>query len=209
MPEYVPVPMVAQASIRGMIGSERCQNTLYWKHHSAEWNAQSLLFLGGGLMLWWTDVARLWLPAQYQFTEIFLVALYSATGPANTVTPETSWVGLRGTGGPMPNNVTLAMAFRSGNRGRGNQGRNFWPGFARGDVVENEIALGAAEGIKDAYSQLMGSIVYPNNVAQWVVVSRYFNKQPRVQGTTAVIQEVVYSDRVIDSMRRRLPGRGA
>lgn len=80
----------------------------------------------------------------------------------------------------------------------------------KNDVVENEVALGAAEGIKDVYEMLtpLGG-AFPPEFAQWVVVSRYLNNVPRTVGTSTLVLEASYRDRIVDSQRRRLPGRGA
>lgn len=209
MPQFIAIPNTVQVAIRGTIDGEQCQNTLYFRSQVDPWTTPSMNTLASYLEDWWTVSARDWLPAQYQFIEIFVSDQSSINGFVVTRSAATPWSGLRATGGPMPNSTTFTISFRTSLRGRGNQGRNYWPGFVKNDVIGNEIALGAAEGIKDAYAELIDSgPAVPMPTVKWVVASRYLNKLPRPVGVTTQITEVTYRDRIVDSQRRRLPGRG-
>jgi hypothetical protein len=157
---------------------------------------------------WWVFNALSRLPPAYQFSEIYGYMLDAPDSAAFTSSVGAGALGTRG-GAAMPNSTTLAFKFSTNRRGRSYSGRNFWPLFVEGDVFNNTVSDFIADSIVSMYSQLI--VLDPNSFPAgwtWVVNSRYNGNEARLVGFSEPITSVGTSDRIIDSQRRRLPGRG-
>lgn len=106
----------------------------------------------------------------------------------------------------MPNSVTVAIKWGTGLTGRSFRGRTYHLGLTEGQCVNSIIDPAFAPPILSGYNALPALMV--TNGYELVVASRYSNNQPRVQGVTTPILNAAYADTVLDSQRRRLPGRG-
>jgi hypothetical protein len=103
----------------------------------------------------------------------------------------------------MPANVTWAVKAVTGLAGRSFRGRSYFVGLAEGDVTENTVNLTRADSIITGYDELMGNLSFGSR--QMVVVSRVSLGVPRVTGVATDITEWLYTDRQVDTQRRRLP----
>lgn len=107
-----------------------------------------------------------------------------------------------------PNNVCAVPSFRTGVAGRSFRGRNYISGIPNSDISINVLSGDLVLAIIDAYGQLLpGGSVLPTNW-EWVVVSYFTGGALRPVGLTSAITSVIFTDTVVDSQRRRLPGRG-
>jgi hypothetical protein len=201
---FIPVDKVAQAELRMLLDDQKVENTLYF-HFGTAITAEVLEDLGGALISWWeTNIAPLTFNGLV-FREVYLTDLTSETGPAATVVPLDTLTG--GVGGEqMPNNVSLTISFRTAQRGRSFRGRNYVAGLAQDQVNGNRITSTVADDFVTAYNLLPA--LATSQSATWVVVSRAHNKAPRTTGVATQITTVLVTDFVVDSQRRRLPGRG-
>lgn len=114
----------------------------------------------------------------------------------------------------MSGNVAPCVSFRTGLSGRAFRGRNYIAGIPTSLVVLNTIDDGWAEDIIAAYSLLLPTgTVLPAGFS-WVVVSRFSGTEPdgsptpRLAGIATQVTTVLFTDKTVDSQRRRLPGRG-
>lgn len=111
-------------------------------------------------------------------------------------------------GTTLPNNCSLAIKRASGFTGRGARGRIYWPPMTSGvlEVGGDTIAAATTEAIVAALDALDAAV----NTAGFVpvIVHRVAAGVPLVPAAVFTLLEWVVVDRVIDSMRRRLPGRG-
>lgn len=110
-------------------------------------------------------------------------------------------------GDAMPNNVALSVSFRTGFAGRSNRGRNYVGAIPRANVVENQVDTTFAGIVKAAYDSIIGA----NTVApgwSWAVASFKTAGAWRTAAQVVPIQTVVIVDRTVDTMQKRLPGRG-
>lgn len=107
-----------------------------------------------------------------------------------------------------PNNVTLAISFRSGMTGRSFRGRNYLPGIPGSAISDNRVSSILANLFAGAYEILMGEDAIATGFT-WGVISRRTGGALRAAGIVTPITQVVIVDTVVDSQRRRLPGRGA
>ena len=105
----------------------------------------------------------------------------------------------------MPNATTIAVKKNTGRAGRSYRGRVYHVGLTEIQVQDNRITPTATAAINTAYSTLITRYTAIN--CEWVVASTQNNNVPRVVGVATPIVGVSV-DPVIDSQRRRLPGRG-
>ena len=107
-----------------------------------------------------------------------------------------------------PNNVAPCISFGSGLGGRSTHGRNYIVGTPNAAIDVNTLSPTFIGAFTDAYSQLLpGGTVDPAPFI-WSIVS--YSENGVVRGTpfSWPVRSVGFTDNVVDSQRRRLPGRG-
>lgn len=112
-----------------------------------------------------------------------------------------------GGGSPSPMNVTLAVKWITGFRGRSYRGRSYHIGLREEDYVGSTMLSARLASIIEAYRQLLVMFATDMPTYSPVVVSRRNNKVPRITGVASIIVGVT-AEATTDSQRRRLPGRG-
>jgi hypothetical protein len=112
-----------------------------------------------------------------------------------------------GTGGsdPLPMNVTVAVKWLTGFRGRSFRGRSYHVGMSRSDTLFSLMNAASIAPFEAAYNALIALITVPGQ--DLVVVSYVHNKLPRVEPLCTPIVGA-FVEITLDSQRRRLPGRG-
>jgi len=193
------------------LDSQKIENTLYWKKASA-WSIGDLVGLGNSLLLWWTTYYDVFVSSSVTLSEIYLTDLTSSTSIVQSVPAPTPHPAGSRSAAALPNNVALTISFRSGQRGRSFRGRNYISGFSEDAVVLNTVDSAVIADIETAYNALFD--VASDNSCFWVIASRFSGVDgdgvpiPRVAGLTTDITSVLVVDPIVDSQRRRLPGRG-
>lgn len=208
---FVPVANVALAELRMTLESQDVENTLWFRFGSTP-TAAMLTDLNNELLAWWIDAYAPLVSTAVSLREIVCTDQTSATGPQVSLPAPP---GSDGTDSapPLPNNVTLAVSFRTALRGRSFRGRNYIVGITEDSNTGSEVTGAYASAVSAAYEQLLsGGGVLGDEI--WVVASRFSGVDvnghpiPRVAGISTPITSVVVVDLTIDSQRRRLPGRG-
>lgn len=203
---FVPVPNTAQFNLRGTYLGEQVENTLYVRS-SAAWTPASLQQVTTNMSAWWATTVLPLLSTSYVYRECYGVDLTSNTGPTATETPVGTEFGSQN-GDPLAGSIALCVSFRTASRGRSFRGRNYVCGVVEPNITGNTIASAWAESVVLAYQILL----VPDEVLapgfEWVVASRFANKQPRSSGIATPVTSVLVVDYFVDSQRRRLPGRG-
>jgi hypothetical protein len=204
---FVPFLQSIDVQIRGVMDNQRVANTLGFRYFELI-GPGPLSDLAASLNQWWTLHARPLLPSSYQFAEVYAYMLDGPNSAAVTDGANAGWIGNRGSI-PMPNNVSLAIKFNTNRRGRSYTGRNYWAGFTESDVALNTITDPIADYIVALYERLLWLAPpdFPSGWT-WCVNSRYNGGEARLQGASEPITAVSTTDRIVDSQRRRLPGRG-
>lgn len=161
--------------------------------------------LATAMHTWWTNQIKPYLCDNYGLFEVDVIDMSTQNGPVTTLTLTSPEVG-GDTGDSVPLNAALCISLRTASRGRNFRGRNYVGGIPLSSVpTPGTFATGIVGNILTAFSWFMT----PANVAgaTWEVVSWYFQKAIRA---TAVVTPItaVTADTLIDSMRRRLIGRG-
>jgi hypothetical protein len=205
---FIPAPNVAQVEVRGTIGESNVENVLYFLNTTPPVTLAEIESLANDIDQFWYNRMQALLPSGYSYRETYAMDLSNETGPTYTATNGV-WQGTRlTTGGMMPNNATIAVSFRTAQRGRSHRGRNYVTGLSRNDVTGNIVSQALQTLLVEEYNSLRAG--EPNSPTGWiwVVLSRRANNAWRAQGLTTTIQRVVIVDGIIDTQRRRLPGRG-
>jgi hypothetical protein len=203
---YVPAQNVAQANLRYTWDNQLCENTLYFELTTATIDKTLLEILALDLATWWSNNIAARQTVGIALREVYCVDLTTQTGPTGAHVPNPPTPG--GSVSPsLPNNVALCVSFRTGGRGRSSRGRNYVPGLTEADVTNNEVDTLAASAIASAYELLMVSSTF-TSPWNWVVISRYENKAPRLSALVQPVTDVVITDNIVDSQRKRLPKRG-
>lgn len=203
---FVPVPDCVQCQIEGRVDAQTVINDLYFRSTIGPRSAVDVTALATALAGWMDATYAPLLNSVYTGVRVRARGL---TNPDGFVS-EVSLAGTVGgvVGGAAPNNVSMAVSFRTGLGGRSQRGRNYVPIMSKVDLDGNNISGTFAADVVDAYSDLL----FPGPVLPggwiWVVVSRITGGEPRAEGIFHEVMSVLVVDLIVDSMRRRLPGRG-
>ena len=201
---FQPVAATALVEIVQELDSQIIENTLYFRRAN-NYTVSQLEDLCASIEEWWTTLVLPNLAEALTLNRVIATALHASTGP-QFVRPASDPFAGGINSDPLPNNNALCVSFRTGLLGRSFRGRNYVAGIAESDTLKSRVNAGRAEAIRAAYAD-MDSLVPGENV--WVVVSRTVDGV--VQSPTALtnaVTAVVLVDTVVDSQRRRSPGRG-
>jgi hypothetical protein len=194
-----------------LLQGQKVENTLWWRFATPP-DASDLELLGVNLFTWWSNSYAAIAPQALVLNEILITDMSEEEGIQFTRNGD----GVNGevSGDILPNNSSVCVSFRTGFSGRSRRGRNYVPGIPIGarDGV-NTITQAYATAVTEAYTALIDSEVVSNAI--WVIASRFSGVDPdtkrpipRTEGVTTGVSAVVVTDLILDSQRRRLPGRG-
>lgn len=201
---FVPVANTLMIEFRMTVADQQVENTLYARAPAPP-SYNGAVALAGILETWWETYMAPTLSQGISLHEIYITDLTSAN--SFTVTHTVSPV-IPGTvaNAVLPNNVALAVSFRTAQRGRSYRGRNYICGLAENQVTDSTVNGAVSTALIGAYNQF--KIALDAEIYEWVVVSRYSAGQPRTNGIATPVTAVAVVDLTVDSQRRRLPGRG-
>jgi len=204
---FIPVPNTAQVEVVARIGAETVQNVL---HYSGGDNTDpiALTNLAGAInLLWETHVAPL-ISNRVVGSVVSAIDLSTQFGAGVEVL--STWSGGidNAVDEALPNNVALAFKKSTGLRGRSFRGRIYHYGLTESQVALNTVDTTVRANLEVAYNQL---ITVTAGSVDWTmqVVSRYSEGAPRATGIATPVIDIASVDGVVDTQRRRLPGRGA
>jgi hypothetical protein len=202
---FIPVTNVAAVHIRGILDGQMTENVLYYKFPTQP-DAGDLQALVDAIALQITADWFPLLPAEWTAREVYAEDLTEKPGAQAVNTTVAGDTGLYTTP-VLPNNVTFALQRSSGMTGRSARGRIYWQGLAEETTVGNTVTTAFANAVVEAIEGTDAAAA----ALTWipVIVSLYENLLPRSAGVTFDILNWKWVDRTIDSMRRRLPGRGS
>lgn len=209
---FVPVPNTVMVEIRYLLDLQHIENTLYFESATAP-DPTSIAALLDAVFDWWDANLQPLIPVAVELSELVGTDLTSATGPQVSISPAGPPLGAVNDPS-LPNNVSLAISFRTALRGRSFRGRNYHPALWETGVIKNTVQDTIVAAIQAAYSALITDAGVAAAGFTWVVVSRFSGVDgdgkpiPRVTGVTTPVISALVVDPTIDSMRRRLPGRG-
>jgi hypothetical protein len=208
---FVPSANVALAEYRMELDAQDIEGTLYFLN-STGWDVAKLTDLNNFIAGWWSGSYATQCSADLFLREVATTDLTTATSSSVTLPAAAD---TRGDSAQpaLPNNVALSVSFRTTQRGRSFRGRNYYAGLTEGQVLANTVLAGAVIAIREIFEELLTVADFVSDT-QWVVLSRFSGVDgngdpiPRAAGLATPINSVVVVDGIVDSMRRRLPGRG-
>lgn len=203
---FIPVEDVASVSLRYTQSGQQTENVMYFLNEGAI-NPTNLAELAASLAVWWQDELRPLQTLQLTFREAYATDLTTEFSPTATATLVTDTTGTL-TGTPLPNNVTIAVSFRTPGRGRSSRGRNYFCGLTEASLsstLGQTINTSYAADLLAAYDALDAAL---STGWSHVIVSRYLDGAPRSAGLAIPVTNYILTDLTVDSQRRRLPGRG-
>jgi len=205
MAPYIPVPGVMQANVRFTLAGQQIENCLCFRYGDGVF-LDAVPAIDSVLETYWWATLRETLSNQIAHVETYYVDLASVSGFTSTsaaYTPNTGASAIFSA----PNNVAICVSHRTANRGRSFRGRTYISGIPSDQQSLSRLSPGAMDTVLDAFTQL----ITQSNVAGYpfVVVSKRSGGLPRAIGLSTPVTQSVIVDNVLDSQRRRLPGRGS
>lgn len=202
---FIPVPNTVMVEAVFEQAGQIVENTMYFENVDSSTDA-------GGITALLTEIRNTiqtellpLLSSTIQLVRLvgtLLDAVDAISITLNVSPPTAGGVG----GGAAPNNVSYTISFLTASRGRSFRGRNYIAGIPDDARAGNVIDADFRTGLLAYYTELRATT--SEEGWQMVVVSRYHNHLPRVTGVTTPITSFTTYDTVVDSQRRRLPGRG-
>lgn len=204
---FIPVPTVASVRLVGRIDGQTTNNTLYFASENPPITLDQLQALADAIGNWYTTTVLTFLSNSYTFEIAYARDL---TTQAGFQTYNNVGGGGGGIGGAFaPNNVAPVVTFRSAIAGRSGRGRNYVPAVPMTAIDGNRLESFWMTDIQAAYASILPDGSLKPEGWTWVVVSRYEGGAPRPAGVASAVIQCGFTDDVVDSQRRRLPGRGA
>lgn len=203
---FIPVENTAAVHVRGLYYANQTENVLYYKFPTQptteDLEALCTAIVPVIVSNWITNLPPAWVGR-----EVYARDLTTTPSAEYTDTTILGEVGSYPDTEGEPGNVTIALQRSSGLSGRGTRGRIFWQGIPESQVAGNYVAgpflsnLVAALELTDAAAVVAGWLP--------VIVSLYEAGLPRSAGVTYDLLTWKWVDNAVDSMRRRLAGRGS
>lgn len=201
---FIALPNTIQANLRLTWQGQEVENVFHFQAPGAVSSAD-LAAVAEGVEDWWLSNMLPYVNADCQYREVYAVDMSSQTGGVFTASGGSGTPGTAGSDS-LPNNCTVAISFRTANRGRSFRGRAYHIGLTRAQVVDNEVVPSIVTGLGAIYSLLLSGSAFGGCLL--AVASKRSNNAWRAVGVVTPVIDVVLADPTVDSQRRRLPGRG-
>jgi len=203
---FIPVPNVAQVQVHGRIDGQTTINDLYFRSAGPPVTLAQVQTLGLALDAWVANTILTLLSSAWTYERVRVRDLTTADSFALDIADS---AGPGGSGGAfVPQNVAPCVSIRTAFAGRSARGRNYLPGVPQGVITGNTIQALFMSDITIAYNNLLPGGTYEPDGWVWSVVSRFTGNAPRAVGVSFNVVTALFTDNVVDSQRRRLPGRG-
>jgi len=201
---FVPAPMTMMVEVRMQLDGQHIENTLHFRHDT-DIGAADAAALHTLVDNWWETLIRPQVSVNLTLHEFYMTDLTTQTSPTYSF-PRTPPLAGQMTGECAPNNVSLCVSLRTNARGRSARGRNYLPGIPISVLTLSEVTTVWSSAIEAAYDSLRAS----TSASPWVmcIVSKRADKVWRPTALIQPVTAVIVLDNVVDSQRRRLPGRG-
>jgi len=203
---FVPVPATIKCSFFYTYQGQQTMNRIHVSHPASFPSEADCQAVANTAAAWWTGNVQSIVTNTLALRQIQATSIAEPNGPQATFSAGLPASGAS-TSPPLPNNVAFCVSLRSGLAGRSARGRWYWQGLTEEQVAGNIVAGGVVLSIVAAMDNLISTL--SGGGAQTVIVSYNANGVPRPGGPVKfIITDALAVDDVIDSQRRRLPGRG-
>lgn len=201
---FIPATNVVQAQLIFQGNAQRMQNVIHFKR-SDPWDEYTMTTLAANLKSWDDTELSTKRASTISLTAIELRDLTTENGLIYAIEFNPATPGTR-TSPALPYNVTIAVSLRSVQAGRSFRGRIYHVGLTVDQVSGNTLLSTAGTGIQATYA-LLAVDVAESVLSELVILSKFHNNQPRTQAVATPVR-TIQVENILDSQRRRLPGRG-
>lgn len=197
---FIPVENNARFCLFMTHNGIKVMNTFHIQSANSSWTSLELRDMAGVLKFWWENNIKAKVSSSTVLTHILGTSLHTQISPVYD-----SYEGMpvtgTGTGTPLPGNVTIAVKWTTGNRGRSARGRTYHIGLCEEQVTGNLLDESFYTGLLTAYQSLLTAV--NTGVYSLRVVSLWSNKVARTTGLAIPITAASIES-TIDTQRRRL-----
>ena len=200
---FVPFPNTVKLEQVFLWDGQTVENVFHFEKDTA-WTTSDMRDLAQDVIDIWNTSWKANMATTLSLVTIKVTDLSSEFAPGIEYATGLPLVATSG-GASMPNSVCVAVTWLTALRGRSYRGRTYHVGLLETQVLDNAITVAAQGLLAVYYAKFLTDIGVTG--AALVVASRIEGGVERVTGlTTPVIGLKI--DRIIDTQRRRLPGRG-
>lgn len=200
---FQPAENVVQCELRYTWQGQQVENVLHYIMDPI--TPQAMADLAAEVYSVWATYCAPITSNTVTLREVYVFDLTTADGGTATFAPSPL-----ATGGnvneSVVNSTTLCLSLRTALRGRSRRGRLYIVGLTDNIVADNRVSAGGAQAFLDAYANFFDPGVI--TAGDWAVLSRFSDGVARPVASAATITQVLFTDTVVDTQRRRLPGRG-
>lgn len=201
---FQPVPDVYRVTMLFDWSGQKCANVYHVLSESGL-TSQEAIDLGEVFADWWDAQLKAEVSSTVSLEKVLIQSLDSGTAPLYEFTNGLP-LSATSAAAAAPNNCTFAVQWRTNLSGRSHRGRTYHIGLTTTKYTANQLTVPNQSSFIAQYGALITAV--ETAAYNLVVVSRYTGNTQRPSGIYTAIQ-TCYIDRVLDSMRRRLPGRGS
>jgi len=205
----MPLPLLSggvRVTVEGLWDGQVTNNILYFQKAAGDPLLPEMVGLASTLDQWYSTTMLPALNENFTYNRIICQAINVGSGfrveNADNAGPGAV------TGESAPNNVDPCLSFRSSLGGRSNRGRNYIPGISNSDVIGNIVDADWRIAVQTAYAELLPGGTYDPDPFVWVIASFFTAGAPRGSAVATPVVSCFFTDSIVDSQRRRLPGRG-
>jgi hypothetical protein len=201
---FIPTENTVRVDALQDVSDQHCENTLWYFSAGGALDITEMAALGDAINEIFTTFFPAFHPGNWLYRGCVVTDQSSESGAAVnrpvTPTPGTNASDV------LPNNVAFVIKFLTTGRGRSARGRNYFPAIPRDQVTENTLESTYVDGVVTAYQNFL--VPSLDIDASLVVVSHFTGGAPRSAGLAQPVTAITFTDLILDSQRRRLPGRG-
>lgn len=198
--DFIPASNTAKVEMRYTLLGQAAMNVFYFQG-TTNWNLTTLQALAESCEAEW--LSNLAAMQHMDCTLNSIVATDVETEDGLQYEHNAGDSGIK-EGAPLPNNVTIAVSFRTGYSGRSRRGRLYHLGLVEGDVTDNNVGVLNAAAILGAYGNFFAEVASTTS-SQHVVVSYCNNGEWRTDALVTPVASYVLTDTTVDTQRKRLP----
>lgn len=198
--DFIPASNTAKVEMRYTLLGQPAMNVFYFQG-STNWTLVTLEALADAVEAEWLSNIR-----GLQHAGVTLNSIVCTDVEVEDGLQFENNVGTAGNreGAALPNNVTIAISFRTGFSGRSRRGRLYHMGLVEADVTDNSIGVLVGAALLSNYGNFFSEIA-STTTTQHVIVSYCNNGDWRTDALITPVASYVLTDTTVDTQRKRLP----
>lgn len=197
-------PKVARFEMKYQIAGALLENVFHARSTAGSWDSTTLDAVEAAFVAWFSATGNQWVSDQMSLYEIIATDLTSLAG-IRRVYPISPPLDGNISSPPLPTNATFAVKANIGTRGRGQNGRTYWPSLSVDQVTVDQLNKTNADQIVAALNTLRTSIAAVTG-CDGLCIPHFMVAGVRPPSVgNSLVTSYSYSDLYVDSQRDRLP----